>query len=146
VVAGALAHTLRGDFPAARAALDAGLGGQVVPDELVALTAVVQIAARTELGEPALAVRGFVVASPRTPALAWLADGNVAWRAGQLDVARGELTRVIHDVRAGGAARAIAHIYAARVADASGDPGEAARHRRDAAALATPGARWLRPA
>ena len=145
VVAGALAHTLRGDFPAARAALDAGLGGQVVPAELVALTAVVQIAARTELGEPVEAVRGFVVASPRTPALAWLADGIVAWRAGQLDVARGELTRVIDDIRAGGAARAIAHVYAARVADANGEPAEAVRHRRDAAALATPGARWLRP-
>ncbi|HET9623718.1 MAG TPA: hypothetical protein VFP84_20240, partial [Kofleriaceae bacterium] len=41
VVAGAFAHTLRGDFPAARAALDAGLAGQVVPAELAPLVAVV---------------------------------------------------------------------------------------------------------
>src|SRR6185369_16599352 len=97
--------------------------------------------ALVELGRPAADAQAHLVAAPRAPALAWLAEGEVAWRAGQRAEAAALFTRIIDDVRAGSATRAIAHVYAARIAD---DPAAAARHRAAATALAAPEATWLR--
>jgi hypothetical protein len=47
-------------------------------------------------------------------------------------------------MRAGSAVRAIAHVYASRVATARGDTAAAARHRTAATDLADPAAAWLR--
>jgi hypothetical protein len=85
-----------------------------------------------------------VIAAPRTPAVSNLAAGIVAWRTGELAASAAALELVIDDVRAGSALRAIAHLYAARVATARDDVAAATRHRTAAAALATPDATWLR--
>jgi hypothetical protein len=113
----------------------------------VPLAEVVRLAALIELGRPVdpadrpavAAVRG----ARQPPALTWLGAALTAFGAGELDPAAQQLARVIDDVRAGGAARAIAHVYAARIADTRGDPAAAKRHRAAAAALASPGASWL---
>ena len=64
---------------------------------------------------------GAAVSAPRTPWLGWLAGGAIAWRDGRFDAAAPLVARVIDDIRAGSALRAIAHVYAARIADARGD-------------------------
>jgi hypothetical protein len=69
-----------------------------------------------------------------------------AWRADRRDDAARLLARAREDIRAGSAVRAIAHVYAARLAEASGDLPGAAIHRAAAAALAMPEASWLRTA
>jgi hypothetical protein len=140
LVARAFAHQLRGDHAAALAALDAAHPG---PD-LQPLAQTIRIGAFVELGRPASELGDLVVRSPRSPALARLAEGQLAWRAGNLDSAWQQLTRVIDDIRAGSATRAIAHVYAARIADSRGDATAAAHHRAAAAALAAPDAAWLR--
>jgi len=140
LVARAFAHQLRGEFAEALAALDEAQPGP----ELQPLAAAVRIGALVELGRPTAEARRFVVSALRSPALAWLAEGQIAWRDGDLDTASQRFARVIDDIRAGGATRAIAHVYAARLADAHGDPQAAARHRASAARLAAPGATWLR--
>jgi hypothetical protein len=140
LVARAFAHQLRGEHAEAVAALD----GSDPPPELQPLAAAVRIGALVELGRPAAAARGFAVSSPRAPALGWLVEGELAWRAGELDTAAQRFARVIDDIRAGGAIRAIAHVYAARLADARDEPQLAASHRAAAARLASPGATWLR--
>ena len=140
VVGRGLAHLLRGEHREALVALDAAEPGP----ELAALAAAVRIVALVELERPADEARALRVPAPRTPALAGLADGAIAWRAGELDAASQVLARVISDVRAGSATRAVAHVYAARIAAARGDAPGAARHRAAAAALATPDASWLR--
>ena len=132
-----LAHLVRGEHAEALAALaEARPAADLQP-----LAAALEIAARVELDQPtdSLAVR-----APRAPWLAWLADGILAWRAGDLDAAAPLLGRVIDDIRAGSALRAIAHVYAARLAGARGDAAAAARHRAAAADLAAPDAAWLR--
>lgn len=140
LVARAFAHQLRGELTEALAALDDAHPGP----ELQPLASAVRIGALVELGRPADEARRFVVSAPRSPALAWLAEGQIAWRDGDLDTAAQRFARVIDDVRVGGAIRAIAHVYAARIADARSEPQTAARHRAAAANLAAPGATWLR--
>lgn len=140
LVARAFAHQLRGEHAEALAALDEA---RPAP-ELWPLAAAVRIGALVELGRPAAEARGFVISAPRAPALGWLVEGELAWRDGDHDTAVQRFARVIDDVRAGGATRAIAHVYAARLADARREPQLAARHRTAAAKLAAPGATWLR--
>ncbi len=70
-----------------------------------------------------------------------LASGRVAWAEGDLDAASVAIERVMRDVRSGAAARAIAHAYAARIAEARGDVTAATTHRAEAARLA-PGS-WM---
>ncbi len=140
LVARAFAHQLRGEFSQALAALEDARPG---PD-LQPLAAAVRIGALVELGHPAADLRSLVVSAPRSPALAWLAEGQIAWRDGDLDAAAQRFARVIDDVRAGSATRAIAHLYAARISDARGDAATATRHRAAAANLAPPDATWLR--
>ncbi|HSS01632.1 MAG TPA: hypothetical protein VLM79_31450 [Kofleriaceae bacterium] len=77
-------------------------------------------------------------------AIAWLGDGQLALAADDLDAAAASFARVIDDIRAGSAARAMAHLYAARIADTRGDSAESERHRASATALASPEASWLR--
>jgi hypothetical protein len=140
LVARAFAHQLRGEFTAALAALDEARPG---PD-LVPLVSLVRISALVELGRPVEEARAAIVSAPRAPALGWLAEGLIAWRADQLDTAAQQFARVIDDIRAGSAARAIAHLYAARIADTRGQVVIAPRHRTAAANLASPDAAWLR--
>ncbi|MGH2898385.1 MAG: hypothetical protein ACRDMZ_06895, partial [Solirubrobacteraceae bacterium] len=64
--------------------------------------------------------------------------------AGNLDNAAATFASVIDNVYAGSAARAMAHLYRARIADTRGDRAVAERHRASAAALASPDASWLR--
>jgi hypothetical protein len=140
LVARALARQLRGESVDALAALD-----QANPDlDLQPLAQVVRLAALIELGRPAGELRDQAVRSPRAPALAWLAEGQLAFHGGDLDAASQRFARVIDDIRAGGAMRAMAHLYTARIADTRGDAPASAHHRAAAAALAAPDARWLR--
>lgn len=143
IVARALGFQLRGEFAEAVAAI---AEVRAAPD-LVPLAEVVRLAALIELGRPIDPAAPTAVAAVRTarqpPALTWLGAALSALRAGELLPAAQQLARVIDDVRAGGAARAIAHVYAARIADTSGEPAAATRHRAAAAALASPGASWL---
>jgi len=140
LVARALAHQLRGEFTEALAALDEAQP----PPELQPLAAAVRIGALVELGRPAADARDFAISTPRAPALGWLVEAELAWRDGDHATAAQQLARVIDDIRAGSATRAIAHIYAARLADARGEPQLAASHRAAAAQLAAPDATWLR--
>jgi hypothetical protein len=143
LVARGFAQLLRGEHAAALAALDEARPGP----ELRPLVAAARIVAHVELGlaidpgDPAAAV-----SAPRTPWLGWLADGAIAWRDGRLDAAAPRFARVIDDIRAGSALHAIAHLYAARIADARAAAADAARHRAAAADLAAPDAAWLRGA
>lgn len=136
LVGRALAQQLCGDFAAALATIDAAAPGPA----LQPLAAAIRIGALVELGRPAADARAHLIAAPGAPALAWLAEGEIAWRDGQRAAAAALFARIIDDVRAGSATRAIAHVYAARIAD---DPAAAARHREAAATLATPEATWL---
>jgi hypothetical protein len=156
----AFAHLLRAEHAEALAALD-----PVEPPALAPLATVIRLGALIELGRPAeevAAAAGSLTASSSNAAagavgasaaavaaragqsLRWLAEAQLAMRAGQSDQALQLLTRIIDDIRAGTAVRAIAHSYAARLADQRGDRAEAARHRAAAAAMAAPDARWLR--
>lgn len=142
LIARGLARLLRGEHAAALAALDEARPGP----ELRPLAAAARIVARVELGQPIDPGDPDAVSAPRTPWSGWLADGVLAWRDGRLEAAGPPLARVIDDIRAGSAPRAIAHLYAARIADARADPAEAVRHRAAAADLAAPDAAWLRGA
>lgn len=138
LVARAFAHELCGQPAEALAVI-----GEARPDpELQPLASAVTIGALVELGRAAEA-RALVVTAPRAPALGWLAEGQIAWGDGEFDTAAPLFARVIDDVRAGSATRAIAHVYAARIADVRGEAQAAARHRAAAAILATPDATWL---
>jgi hypothetical protein len=161
LVARALAHQLRGDPTAAIAALDAARlapepahaaadASRAIPTspqapDIAPLAHVVCLAARIELGRSTADLRALPPSSPRSPALTWLAEGQLAFSDGDLDTADLRFARVIDDIRAGSATRAMAHLYAARIADTRSDPTAAARHRAAAAALAAPDAAWLRP-
>jgi hypothetical protein len=139
LVARGLAHQLRGEFAEALAAVE----GIEPPPDLQALAQVVRIGALIELRQPVAPLPGRA-AGRLSSALDWLAEGQIAWQAGALDTAAARCAQVIDDVRAGSAIRAIAHVYAARIADARGEPAAGARHRAAASALAAPDATWLR--
>jgi len=139
LVARGLAHLLRGEPTEALAALD-----QARPaPELQPLATTLRIVVLIELDRVA-ELEGLTVRAPRTPWFAWLADGLLAWRDARLADAAPLFSRVIDDIRAGSALRAIAHVYAARIAEAQADAAAAARHRAAAANLAAPDAVWLR--
>ena len=138
LIARAFAYQLRGDMAQALATV-----GEARPDaELAPLAQLIKINALVELDRP---VDAPVAAAPRTPSLVWLAEGELAWRSGDLDTARERFSRVIDDIRAGSATRAIARFYAARIADAANQPQLAAKHRTEITKLVPPDATWLRP-
>ena len=70
-----------------------------------------KIADAREAVKPLAGVRGFDL-----DGISRVAQGRVAWAAGDPDGATALLGRVIDDIRAGSAQRATAHIYAARIA------------------------------
>jgi hypothetical protein len=149
LIARAFAHQLRGELTAALATL-----ADAAPDrELEPLARVIRLAALIDLGRPVDAGARATAAGPASstsraaataPALRWLADAQLACADGQLETASQLLARIVEDIRAGSATRAIAHLYSSRIAEARGDTAAAARHRAQAAALAVPGATWLR--
>lgn len=65
-----------------------------------------------------------------------LATGRTLVAEGRCEAALPVLQRVLDDVRTGASPRAVAHHYAARCADATGDASAAATHRASAAELA----------
>lgn len=137
LIAQAFGYQLRGDMEQALAIVE-----QAKPiGELVALAQLIRITALVELDRGAEPP----AAAPRTPSLVWLAEGELAWRAGDRAAASEKLGRVIDDIRAGSATRAIARFYAARIADAAGDAKAAAKHRAEIAKLVPADATWLRP-
>jgi hypothetical protein len=142
-VARALAYQLCGQFAEALAAIEAALATERLAPELMPLAATIQIGALVELGRPKTDDWPHPIASPAAPALAWLAVAEIAWRDRRLDEAAETFARVIDDVRAGSAVRAIAHVYAARIADMRREHTAAVDHRARAAALAMPEAIWL---
>jgi hypothetical protein len=148
LIARAFAHQLRGEFAEALAVLDQARGASSSAGDLEALARVVELGALIELGRPAAPAPAAVASTAGRAdpafALAWLADAQRAWAAGKRDTAGPLLARIIDDIRAGNALRAIAHVYAARLADGRGDRAAAARHRTAAAAHAAPDAAWLR--
>jgi len=138
LVARAFAYQLRGDMAQSLATIE-----QAHPDpELAPLAQLIKINALVELDRP---IESPIAPAPRTPSLVWLAEGELAWRSGDREVASDKLNRVIDDIRAGSATRAIARFYAARIADASGQPQVAAKHRAEITKLVPPDATWLRP-
>lgn len=142
LVARAFAQLLRGEHAAALATVDQIRGA---PYQFP-MAVLIDILARIELDQDEevffAAFGGLTV--PGAPWLNWLVRGAVACHRGLPDGAAEPLARVIDDIRAGSALRAIAHVYAARVADARGDIATATRHRAAATSLAAPDAAWLR--
>lgn len=133
----AIAHQLRGDWAAALAELDGLPSGGVHP-----LAATVRIAALVETGRAAEARQVYEAVLARhhhsrdLALLARLAEARVRWAEGDLDGAEPMFAALVDDVRAGEGIRALAHYYAARIADAHGDAALADRHRAKARQLA----------
>ena len=161
LIARAFAHQLRGDPTAAIAALDEaypastrapspsdrahGVSDSPHPaHDLAPLAHVVRLAAVIELGRSTTDLRRLPPSAPRLPALTWLAEGQLAFSDNDLDTATQRFARVIDDIRAGSATRAMAHLYAARIAEARNDLAAAKHHRTAAAAVALVDATWLR--
>ncbi|HEY0193501.1 MAG TPA: hypothetical protein VGC42_20430 [Kofleriaceae bacterium] len=118
LVARAFAHLLRGQHAEALATLDELAMGPRASKWLGAvgpLASAIRVIATIELGRPVDAARAAIIRMPDAPALAWLADGVLAWHDGARDQAAGLLDRAAHDVRAGTAVRELAQRYRARV-------------------------------
>jgi hypothetical protein len=143
LVARGFAQLLRGEHAAALASLGE-LRGVASSSSMATL---IDILARIELDQDEeVWLAGFVgLHDPRAPWIGWLFRGAIACRSNNVELATEQLVRVVNDIRAGSALRAIAYLYLARVTAGYGDPA-AARHRASAAALATPDATWLRGA
>jgi hypothetical protein len=139
-VARGFAQLLRGEHAAALATMALAAGSPT------SLHLLIDTLVRIELDhEPALWLAGAGdLHDPRAPWLGWLLHGAVACHRGNLDASSEPLTRVVNDIRAGSALRAIAHLYLARITDARGDTTAATEHRASAAALAAADAAWLR--
>ena len=135
----AVALELQGDAQAALAALDNVAPNALRPD-MALRAAAVRIAASVEVGDIAVARRAADALrashperlGPEAAVTARLAEARVLFGEGELDAAAPLFQRVIDDIRAGEGQRALAHDYAARIADAQGKPGVAKKHRADA--------------
>ncbi|HTR52642.1 MAG TPA: hypothetical protein VMJ10_18130 [Kofleriaceae bacterium] len=136
----ALAFQIRGAWPQALEELDR----RDPPASKRVLAATVRVAALVETGRAADAravfdrdlARRSPTADIATASLVRLAEARVRWAEGDLGGADKLLARLVDDVRAGENVRAIAHGYAARIADSRGDAAAAAKHRARAAELA----------
>ena len=135
----ALADDMQGNWQAVLDGL-AGVNGLAGARKLLAEGA--RIGAHVELRDAAAAREALAqldkignigggLATP-APLLRALAEGRVLWIEGKLDDAKPKLQRVIDDIRTGPYTRAVAHVYAARIAGAKGDAA-AAEHERAAA-------------
>lgn len=153
----ALAHELRGEWAAARAALDEAELEALRPSARPPwqlLAASVRIAALVETGQLAAARR--VLDHELAPAastldrrlhasaylFARLATGRVQLAEGDAAQARTSLSAVVDDIRAGAAQRATALFYLARLVE-PGEPSLAATYRAELARQA-PADSWLR--
>ena len=155
LIARALAHELRGDWAAVLAALDeaevtAIPEGQRPSWHVLACSA--RIGALLETGEVAAAKR--LLETTLVPAAGTLdrrrhpsahlhvtlAKGRVAAAEGRADDARTLLQAVLDDVHAGGAVRALAHFYLARIA---AEPA-ADKHRAEITKLVPDETLWIR--
>jgi hypothetical protein len=135
----AVALEMKGDAQAALAALDNVPPSSLKPD-MALRAAAVRIAACVEVGDIAVARRALDALrathperlGPEAAVTTRLAEARVVFGEGELDAAVPLLQRVIDDIRAGEGQRALAHDYAARIADAQGKPGVAKKHRAEA--------------
>jgi len=155
LVARALAHELRGEWAAALAALDeaelTAIPESQRPSWQVLATSA-RIGALLETGgvaeakrllETALAPVAGALDRRRAPSARLqlaLATGRIAAAEGRADDARPLLQSVLDDVHAGGAVRAIAHFYLARISDEAA----AARHRAEIVKLVPDETSWIR--
>jgi hypothetical protein len=140
---GALAADMRGDW---QGVLDGLAGAKALDPARSFLAETARIGAHVELRDAAAARKALaqldriehVGGGLPTPAplLRALAEGRVLWIEGKLDDAQGKLQRVIDDIRTGTYTRAVAHVYAARIAEARGDRAAADRDRAEAKKLA----------
>ena len=113
--------------------------GALKPD-MALRAAAVRIAACVEVGDIAVARRALDALrathperlGPEAAVTTRLAEARVVFGEGELDAAMPLLQRVIDDIRAGEGQRALAHDYAARIADVQGKPGVAKKHRAEA--------------
>jgi hypothetical protein len=152
----ASAYELRGDWAAALASVDEAKLSALSPGGRATWqlqAAAVRVAALTETGKVAEARR--VLDAELVPVadtldrrtasylVASLATGRVLYAEGALDAAMPPVQKVIDDIRSGAAMRGTAYFYAARIAEAKGDPGAAVRHR-DAIAKLVPADAWIR--
>jgi len=139
LVARAFAQLLRGEHTAALATLGEAAAASG------SMAALIDTLARIELGrDDATWLAGSGGWNdPRAPWIGWLCRGAIACYEGNVDVSTEHLIRVVNDIRAGSAFRAIAQLYLARV---TAEAGDAAGHGAAAAALAAPDAAWLRGA
>lgn len=152
----AFAHELRGDWPAARAALDEVRLDLLPPPRRAVLgvrAAAVRISTLIATGELTMARRvlddelapASAALDPRFHAAAALdarlAQARVLAAEGQRAEARPALQRVLDDIRAGAAQRAIAHHCLATLAT---EPADAARHRAEIARLVPDEETYLR--
>ena len=136
----ALAREIRGEWDQALAELD-----RVKLDGTWRLLgATVRVAALAETGRAGEARQVFdaeLAAGARardaaTQTQVRLAEARLRWAEGDLAGAEPLLARIIDDVRAGAGIRAVAHEYAARIAESRGDASGAATHRAQAAKIA----------
>lgn len=139
VVWRAMALDLQGDRRGALDALDL-VPPNVLTPQMQMRADVVRIGACVELGDIGVARQHVdrLRAShperfgPEAVVTARLAEARVLFGEGDLDAAAPLFQRVIDDIRAGEQQRALAHEYAARIADAGGHAAAARKHRAEA--------------
>ena len=139
VVWRAVGLELSGDAQGALAALDAIRVEKLAP-AMGLRAAAVRIAAHVEVGDIGVARRELDALrashperhGPEAVATVRLAEARVLFGEGALEAARPLFQRVIDDIRAGEQQRALAHDYAARIADTNGDAASARKHRAEA--------------
>lgn len=136
----ALAHDIRGEWPATLAELDRARpeGGWRLIAAAVRVGALVETGRATEARAvfDAELAGGARERDHSATTLVRLAEARLSWGQGDLEAAERQLAALVDDVRAGAGVRAVAHGYAARIAAARGDEAAAARHRTRAAELA----------
>ena len=126
----ATALEMQGDKAAALAALDKASNltpVMAMRASIVRIAASEPAAARVELDR--LVATHPERLGPEAAVTVRLASARVMFAEGALDAARDAFQKVIDDIRAGEGQRALAHEYAARIADAQGKPSLAAKHR-----------------
>lgn len=141
----ALGHQLRGEWDPAIAALDEAAAYRSLRPAWKLLAATARVGVLVERGdvggartiyERDVAAVARRMAGPGVQLLVAEAEARVRFAEGDHAGARPLFERMSGDVRLGPATRAMAHWYAARCADRSGDRDAAARHFGDAARLA----------
>ena len=140
----ALAHEQRGDWADAIAALDRALEYRPLKPAWRLLAACARTGVLVEQGDAAGARKVYDaqvlpasqrLSGPGAKLLALEAEARVRFAEGDVAGAAPLFQRMSSDIRLGPATRAVAHWYAGRCADASGDKDAAERHFASAAKL-----------